>query len=87
MRLTKTDYRHDAQLLRRIADEIEEMKIGGSSPFWRYVARKRLETNLRLADNPTLRRLRKLDDRETAAETLVASLREMAAERAVKCAG
>lgn len=85
MRLTKTDYRHDVQLLRRIADEIEEMKIGGSSPFWRYVARKRLESNLRLADNPTLRRLRKLDDRETAAETLVASLREMAAERAVKC--
>ena len=84
MRLTKTDYKHDAQLLRRIADEIEEMRIGGSSPFWRYVARKRLESNLRLADDPTLRRLRKLDDRETAAETLVASLREMAAERATK---
>ena len=84
MRLTKTDYKHDAQLLRRIADEIEEMRIGGSSPFWRYVARKRLESNLRLADDPTLKRLRKLDDRETAAETLVASLREMAEERATK---
>lgn len=77
----KRDHRHDAGLLQQAAAKMEQMQLGGASPFWRFVARPQLEEGLKCADKKMIRRLRKLDSRETTAETLVRKLRRLAAER------
>jgi len=86
MRATKNkgDFRHDAQLLKRFAEQIEEMKLSGGSPWWRHVARPRIEQNLRAPDKGMLKVLRRLDDRETSSDRLVTVLRTLADERLQK---
>jgi hypothetical protein len=74
------DQKHDARLLRESASKMEEMNLGGASPFWRFVVRPKLETGLKSADQRMLRRLRKLDSREYTTELLVRRLRRLATE-------
>ena len=76
----KKNYRQDAQLLKRMAAEVEEKQAGVRSPFWRHVIRPRIEQNLSRADKATVTRLRRLDSTELDAGGLAQRLRIMAAE-------